>query len=365
MSKLIQTLSALALCGSASATILNIPVNITTGTGSTATQGPTSGSPPGGGFATNALNGNLGDFTHTEPSGGVANWWLGDLTTDRSFSNMRIYNRGGGCCPERLRDLTVSVLDASNTVLYTTTGVNAGNALGGPAFLDFSVGPLTTARFIRVERTPIPGDENSHNGAVLSIGEILVFSRPDVMLTSGTDLTYASINAMTVSQSSTLGGFAAGSAVNGATNDFTHTIGTDPNPTWTVNFGETMNLESFNIGNRGDGCCQERLRDITITVRDSFDAVVWTSGLLNAENVLNNPSSLTGVFPTGLQGQSVSISRTPDTDWSGLGAVPGNTDDAGVLAMSEVRIIGSSIPEPSSLLLAPVALAGLLRRRRK
>lgn len=349
-----------------SATIVILPVDITTGSGATAAQSsPLSGTPPGNGFAENAINGNLADFTHTSPPEdpfGSNAWWQANLGTDRAFSNMRIYNRSN-CCQGRFRDLTVSILDASSNVLFSQAGVNAGNVLNGPAFIDFTTGALSTARFIRVERTPIPGQEASHDGAVLSIGEVLVFNQIDSFLTSGTDLTHANIAAMTVSQSSTLGGFSAASAINGATNDFTHTLGTDTNPSWTVNFGESMNLESFNIGNRGDGCCQYRLRDITVSVRDSMNVEVWNSGLLNPENVLGGPSALTGSFPTGLQGQYVTISRTPDPDASG-GGTPGNADDANVLSMSEVRIFGSSIPEPSAAMLSLLALAGIARRRR-
>jgi MYXO-CTERM domain-containing protein len=344
-----------------SATIVILPVDITTSTGATASQSSTLS----GAYApTNGINGSTTDFTHTNPPEmppGNA-WWQADLATDRTFTKLRLYNRAD-CCQGRFRDLTVSILDASSNVLYSQAGVNAGNVLNGPAFIDFTTGALSTARFIRVERTPIPGQEASHDGAVLSIGEVLVFNQIDSFLTSGTDLTHANIAAMTVSQSSTLGGFSAASAINGATNDFTHTLGTDTNPSWTVNFGESMNLESFNIGNRGDGCCQYRLRDITVSVRDSMNVEVWNSGLLNPENVLGGPSALTGSFPTGLQGQYVTISRTPDPDASG-GGTPGNADDANVLSMSEVRIFGSSIPEPSAAMLSLLALAGIARRRR-
>jgi len=333
-------------------------VDITTGTGSTATQSSTLGA---GWEADRAIDGALNNSTHTSPPPGGANeWWEANLSTDRAFNVVRLYNRGDGCCPERLRDLTVIVKNAGGTVIGTITGVNASNSLGGPAFIDVNLGSLiTNARFLRVERTPFDAT-GSHAAAVLSLGEVRVFSLSNQMLPLNTNLTHANIQAMAVSQTSTLGGFSASNGVNGLAGDFTHTLSSDANPTWTVDFGEVMNLESFNIGNRGD-CCQGRLRDITVTVKDGGGAVVYTSALLNPENSLGNPSTLNGTFPGGLTGRYVSISRTPDPDFSGGGVSP---DDASVLSMSEVNIFGSSIPEPSSLLLLSAAAAGLLRRRR-
>jgi hypothetical protein len=343
------------------ATNIFVPVNITTGTGSSATQSSTLNA---SWVADNAIDGNNGTSTHNNPPPGGANeWWEVDLSSDRAFNVVRLHNRGDGCCPERLQDLTVIVKDAGGTVIGTVAGINASNSLGSPSFIDVNLGSLlTNARFLRVERTPFDAS-GSHAAAVLSMGEVRVFTLTSQLLPLNTNLTHANIQTMSVSQSSTLGGFAAGSAVNGLTNDFTHTLSTDTNPAWTVDFGEVMNLEGFDIGNRGDGCCQQRLRDITVTVKDGSGSVVYTSPLLNPENVLGNPASLTGSFPSGLSGRYVSISRTPDPDNSGQGGV-GSADDAGVLSMSEVNIFGSSIPEPSLIALLPLAAAGMLRRRR-
>ncbi|HWB04675.1 MAG TPA: discoidin domain-containing protein [Verrucomicrobiales bacterium] len=363
-SPVILTFSFLSFASSAFATLISAPVNITTGTGSSATQSSTLGAQYA---ANNGIDGNTGNFTHTSPpeAGGANAWWQVDLGTDRTFSTIRLYNRAD-CCGPRLRDLTVTVMNASNGVLFTQSGINGGGALGGPAFIDVPLGSsLAGARFIKVERTPF--DPNTHDGATLSLAEVTVGNIFNTLLPSGSDLTHSGIANMSVSQSSLYQGssFPAGNAVNGVTGnsgDFTHTDSNDSSASWTVDFGEVMNLSNFIISNRV-GCCPERLRDITVTVKDGLGASIYTSALLNPENALGGPADLTGSFPGGMQGRYVTISRIADPDHSGAGSFP-TLDDGNVLSMSEVRIFGSSVPEPSVAMLAPLALACVLRRRR-
>lgn len=218
---------SLLTAATAPATLIVVPVDITTGTGSTATQSTTHPAGP----ANNGINGNLGDFTHTNPPevGLAPGWWEVNLSTDRTFTNMRLYNRSS-CCGNRFRDLTVEVRDASNNTLFSQSGINPGDVLNSPAFIDLATGSLTGARYIRVTRVPIVGQESTHDGATLSIGELIVSNQVNVLLPSGTDLTHANIGTMTVSQTSQLGGYSPANAINGVTTDFTHTANTDPTP---------------------------------------------------------------------------------------------------------------------------------------
>lgn len=142
-------------------------------------------------------------------------------------------------------------------------------------------------------------------------------------------------------QTSTLGGFTPDLAVNGSTADFTHTAAGQGLPaTWTVNLGTNYGIERITLFNR-TSCCGARLRDITVRIVDLNGATNFTSPLLNPENVLAAPVSIT-VNLTQLTGglvigSQVRISRTPDPDFSGGS---GNADDADVLSLAEVEVMG-------------------------
>lgn len=159
-------------------------------------------------------------------------------------------------------------------------------------------------------------------------------------------------------QSTQLGSFAASNALDAIVN-FTHTQGTDPNPTWQVLMPDTYSFGEIVAFNRAssDGtldCCPSRLRDITIQVVDfagdvSADftggTVVFSSPLLNPENVeggglaSGGPVSLT-VDAGSAQGNMIRIIRTPDDDLSGSGGV-GNADETSVLSLDLVTAEGT------------------------
>jgi len=80
-----------------------------------------------------------------------------------------------------------------------------------------------------------------------------------------------------------------------------------------------------------------RLRDITVSVSDDAGAIVYSSALLNPENVLGSPAQIAVSLPAGTTGSSITVARTSDPDLSG-GA--GNVDEADVLSLSEVQIFG-------------------------
>ncbi|MCO6042419.1 lamin tail domain-containing protein [Aeoliella sp. ICT_H6.2] len=154
------------------------------------------------------------------------------------------------------------------------------------------------------------------------------------------------------SQSSQLGSFGSDLAIDGDPTNFTHTAaGLDLPATWQVDLGDVFLLEEVILHNR-DGCCQSRLRDITVEVLDSTSTVVFTSALLNPENVLGGGSVSSGPETLELDfialsggpiiGQTVRVTRTPDPDLSGT-AGGGNLDEADVLSLGEVQVMGREI----------------------
>ena len=89
--------------------------------------------------------------------------------------------------------------------------------------------------------------------------------------------------APTAKQSTTLGGFAPELAINGDLGDFTHTLGSDANATWTLDLGRRALIKSVTLNNRSS-CCGSRLRDITVEVLAADQSIAFTSPLLNPNN---------------------------------------------------------------------------------
>lgn len=96
-----------------------------------------------GGVANNAIDGETnGDWssssvTHTTVGNGE--WWSVVLNATYAIGEIIIYNRTDSCCMERLDDITITIEDANETILWsknltsssaTTLSLNTGGVLG-------------------------------------------------------------------------------------------------------------------------------------------------------------------------------------------------------------------------------------------
>ena len=86
--------------------------------------------------------------------------------------------------------------------------------------------------------------------------------------------------------------FPAANAIDGDPNTFSNTDVNEANPSWQVDFVTDQEINQVILHNRTDTCCRQRLRDITVQVLDGDGNAVFTSALLNPDNVLNGPLSI-------------------------------------------------------------------------
>ena len=130
-----------------------------------------------------AINGNLGDFTHTTSADLNPTWTL-NLGRRALIRSITLHNRTS-CCGSRLRDITVDILASdTNIVLYTSSLLNPENTgfsfPDGPPRIDVVLPAPVVGQFVRVRRTPDPdlsgtgGQGNADEAAVLSLGEVVV-----------------------------------------------------------------------------------------------------------------------------------------------------------------------------------------------
>ena len=147
----------------------------------------------------------------------------------------------------------------------------------------------------------------------------------------------------TASQSTTGFGLAPENALDGDPLTFTHTDSDDDASTWAVDLGAAFEIRRIVLRNR-ESCCGSRFRDLTVNLLAADGrTVAWSSGLLNPENTLGSPASLTlDLFDLNvgaIEARIVQVVRTPDPDLSGSGGT-GNADEDNVLSLSEVEVYG-------------------------
>jgi len=296
------------LSGIAGGVQITTQVDLTVGT---ATQSSTGWN----GVASRAIDGNTdgvynnGSMTHTQSEADA--WWQVVLPFPVTVDEIVIYNRSD-CCGERLADFKVEFLDVAGDQVFVSATQNdsGGGAATSPgASITVPLGAPVTAKTIRIFRV-VPG--------FLSLAEVTASVSQDVFLPLNSDLSLAGIGTLTVNQSSLTGSNTADRALDGNTASFTETAqGSQPagEPWWQADIGATVAIQEVVLINRQD-CCKVRLRDIEIQVLDAADALVATSGTLNAGGADASPSLLSFDFEAAnggnpVIGQKVKVLRTP------------------------------------------------------
>ena len=95
--------------------------------------------------ATLAIDGNLGNFTHTATADNAAFWQI-TLTNEMAIYEVVLFNRGGGCCQWRLRDITIQIVSSNlsgSVTNWTSPLLNPENILGGPPYLSNNLVSIT------------------------------------------------------------------------------------------------------------------------------------------------------------------------------------------------------------------------------
>ena len=149
-------------------------VNIAPGGAATQSSEFRAGSPFG---ASNAVDGDLTNFTHTAATQANPRWEL-EFDSENTIEQVVLHNRAG--FESRLRDVVVTVRDSSGRVTYNSGILNPENALNSPARIVVDLPAPVLGQSVRVDRIADP-DLSGSGGVggrsepnVLSLAEVVV-----------------------------------------------------------------------------------------------------------------------------------------------------------------------------------------------
>ncbi len=122
-----------------------------------------------------AVDGDLATFSHTADSD-LESWWQVDLDGTWAVSSVRLHNRSD-CCPERLYNITVSLLDSDGAELWVSETLNPtaeGDSPVDPGSL-LEIGPdaPVLASHVRVAKVAVNGSISSE---WMSLAEVEVMA---------------------------------------------------------------------------------------------------------------------------------------------------------------------------------------------
>jgi len=237
-----------------------------------------------------------------------------DLGKAYSISQIKIYPRQDGCCPERLRQIRVSIHNADaqgnlgaevwGTDLFTD-GSNAGS---GPGMVVLVNPPSAqTGRWVQIKSLANPVPDYS-----LQMTELEVFAEIPPSDVNRALNTAATANRMLY------GNFTAAQLTDGNRFNVIHGTNTqEAGFAYFINLGTTINLNKIVIWARQDACCPERLSNYEVSVHKDnagqIGDVVWKADLhTDGTNPGSDPGSkdeLTAALnPTGqFKGQWIRI----------------------------------------------------------
>lgn len=285
---------------------------------------------------------NDGDTTtiaHPQISGTLGFTYTIDLLGGYEVNQIDLLNRDN-CCPERLSNYRVSVLDAMMSEVFgmdiRTDGTNSG--LSG---VDTVNPGGVIGNFVQI--TNLSGESYNPQIAEVSVFGILDPNAP----------VNVALNKPTIGDVAF--GFPTANGNDGNTSTFTHANNTNPspnNPFWQVDLEGVFELDLIELVDRNDSCCDpNRLEGSVLTLLDADLNVLFTSNPITGLTPGNN--SVVPVFVLDedvLAGLPVSYIR-----------IDGYQQ---YFQFAELRAFGVEIPEPASalVLMAGIGVLGLRRR---
>ncbi len=235
----------------------------------------------------NVVSGVQNTAAATWTRSGVGVEGLVDLGSDKLLSSVRVWQRGDGCCQDRLRDFTIT-LQADDgggspgavtssqpfpgqapTNLYANFTVEHFEIEpGGAGAIGVEAVTRTDARLIRVF-TPGTG-EPSNDFHVAEIEAFLQGVTPGAGLDGANDVALAAKGASFATTIGVPGHGADANVVNGVQDGGGSTWDRRGTPVegW-LDLGQGRDLGSLRVWQRGDGCCQGRLRNFLVEVLDA------------------------------------------------------------------------------------------------
>ena len=136
-----------------------------------------------------AVDGELSTFSHTADAD-LSPWWQVDLGGLWAVSSVRLHNRSG-CCPERLYNITVSLLDADGQALWVSDTLNPTAEGASPvdpgSLMEVAPEAPVFAAAVRVAKQAVNGSGSSEWMSLAEV-EVLALEASPYALAIATDI---------------------------------------------------------------------------------------------------------------------------------------------------------------------------------
>ena len=216
----------------------------------------------GGGLPRQLIDGAKSPQVHGDTALATGFAYTIDLGKSNVVSELKIYPRQDGCCPERLANFRVSLhsndggamgAEVWGTNLFTTTG-NAGSGAGVLLTVPVPAGQSGQWIEIRSLADPVPN-------YALQINEVEVYAPVDA-----SEVNRALGSIATVNQA-TFGGAPASILVDGVRVNSVHATATPaPGFAYDINLAVEVTMNKIIVFPRQDGCCPDRLTNYRVSV---------------------------------------------------------------------------------------------------